>query len=131
MGTDSDHGRQDSGHCRFSRSAGSPPGAGGKMFKFSRVLFFACSWSALACSSEGASESQLGTVEQALSCQGLPSWAIKSYKAGEQVANRGQAYACKPYPFTGWCGLATAYEPGVGHAWQDARVPLGTCDGAP
>jgi hypothetical protein len=98
-----------------------------------RVLISALfSLAAAACGSGDASEpAEVAVVEQALSCQGLRSWSIRPFAAPERVESRGRAYECKPYPFTGWCGLASAYEPGVGFAWQDAWTPLGTCDGAP
>src|SRR6266545_2150980 len=56
-----------------------------------------------------------------------PQYTVKSYKAGDQVQNKGVVYQCKPYPYSGWCGIAGAYEPGVGSAWQDAWTSLGAC----
>jgi len=45
----------------------------------------------------------------------------KIYKGGDIVSNRGKAYKCKPFPYSGWCGQApAAYEPGRGWAWTDA-----------
>lgn len=45
-----------------------------------------------------------------------------AYKAGDIVlGSDNHLYKCKPYPYTGWCaGLASAYAPGVGSAWQMA-----------
>jgi len=93
------------------------------------LICAAFSSGAIACSS--AADPEVAIVEQALSCTGLPAWSVRSFQAGERVASAGKAYECKPFPFTGWCGLAPAYEPGVGSAWQDAWVEVGGCDGAP
>jgi len=52
--------------------------------------------------------------------------ALASYKAGTRVLQpkNGKVYTCKPFPYSGWCtqwsSVSTAYEPGVGSAWQDA-----------
>ena len=52
--------------------------------------------------------------------------AIASYKAGTRVlqSKDGKVYACKPFPYSGWCTQWSAqspnYEPGVGANWQDA-----------
>jgi hypothetical protein len=56
-------------------------------------------------------------------------YVVKAYKAGDRVQNQGNAYECKAYPFSGWCGLGGAYEPGVGFAWQDAWTKIGACGG--
>jgi len=46
------------------------------------------------------------------------------------VKNSGNAYECKPYPYTGWCnGAAWAYAPGTGTYWQDAWTLVGPCAG--
>jgi hypothetical protein len=36
-------------------------------------------------------------------------------------------YECKPYPYSGWCGVSTAYAPGSGYAWTDAWTLVGPC----
>jgi N-acetylglucosamine-binding protein A len=52
--------------------------------------------------------------------------SLGSYKAGTRVlqSKDGKVYTCKPFPYSGWCTqwapTSTAYEPGVGSAWQDA-----------
>ena len=52
------------------------------------------------------------------------------YVAGSRVKNSGNAYECKPYPYTGWCnGAAWAYAPGTGAHWQDAWTLVGPCAG--
>ncbi|WLI75317.1 glycosyl hydrolase family 18 protein [Kosakonia sp. H02] len=45
-----------------------------------------------------------------------------AYKAGDiVVATDGKLYQCKPHPYTAWCGgLASAYAPATGSAWQMA-----------
>jgi hypothetical protein len=50
-----------------------------------------------------------------------------AYGPGDRVSNRGSVYRCKPWPFSGWCGAGSAYEPGVGWAWQDAWERVGAC----
>src|SRR5262245_12712877 len=104
-----------------------------KMYKCWRILLpLSCSCAALACGAEDTGKtSEFGSTEQAIACEGLPAWSVRPFTAGERVESAGQAYECKPYPFTGWCGLAPAYQPGVGWAWQDAWIPLGQCDGGP
>lgn len=50
-------------------------------------------------------------------------WELgKAYKAGDKVQGRdGNTYECRAdNGRNGWCGLASAYEPGVGWAWQEA-----------
>ncbi|EPF0317278.1 fibronectin type III domain-containing protein [Enterobacter chuandaensis] len=46
----------------------------------------------------------------------------RSYAAGDIVTGTdGNAYQCKPWPFTGWCsGAGFAYAPGTGSAWSMA-----------
>lgn len=45
------------------------------------------------------------------------------YQAGDRVTNGGKIYECKPWPYTGWCGLSLAhYEPGKGTNWTDAWI---------
>ena len=47
--------------------------------------------------------------------------AGNSYQAGDRVSNSGANYECKPWPYSGWCGLSPAhYAPGTGSAWSDA-----------
>jgi hypothetical protein len=62
--------------------------------------------------------------------QCAPAYSVRAYSGGELVSNRGANYECKAYPFSGWCGIAGAYEPGVGSAWQDAWIAKGACGGA-
>jgi peptidoglycan/xylan/chitin deacetylase (PgdA/CDA1 family) len=52
-----------------------------------------------------------------------------AYGPGERVSNVGSIYQCKPWPYSGWCGAGSAYEPGVGWAWQDAWDRVGACAG--
>lgn len=47
-----------------------------------------------------------------------------TYSGGEVVTQDGTDYQCKPFPFSGWCGLS-AYQPGVGFAWSDAWQQIG------
>jgi hypothetical protein len=52
------------------------------------------------------------------------------YVGGSRVKNGGNAYECKPYPYSGWCnGAAWAYAPGSGTYWQDAWTVVGPCAG--
>ncbi|MDA9557064.1 Ig-like domain-containing protein [Vibrio sp.] len=45
------------------------------------------------------------------------------YEAGDCVTNHNELYECKPWPYTPWCaGVAWAYEPGMGSAWDQAWV---------
>jgi hypothetical protein len=60
-------------------------------------------------------------------CSGVPQWSTGTYQAGAQVQHNGAKYECKPWPYSGWCGIGGAYEPGVGFAWQDAWIGLGPC----
>jgi hypothetical protein len=76
-------------------------------------------------------EPQLAGVTQALSsCSSTPGWTQHPYSPGEQVMVEGNIYACKPWPFSGWCGVGDPYEPGVGWAWRDAWTQVGHCDDA-
>jgi hypothetical protein len=63
----------------------------------------------------------------AVACDGVPGWTLGSYSGGAQVASVGHLFSCKPFPYSGWCGQSSAYEPGVGWAWGDAWVDLGAC----
>jgi hypothetical protein len=49
------------------------------------------------------------------------------YAAGDRVMNGGNAYECKPYPYSGWCSIGGAYAPGTGSNWQDAWTAVGSC----
>jgi chitinase len=62
-------------------------------------------------------------------CAGVAQYAEGSgYVAGSKVKNAGNQYACKPYPFSGWCnGAAWAYGPGTGAYWSDAWTLVGSC----
>ena len=73
---------------------------------------------------------RLETSEQSAALSACaPQYTVKAYNGGDTVQNHGSNYQCKPYPFSGWCGIAGAYEPGVGSAWQDAWTALGACGG--
>ncbi|AXK40378.1 lytic polysaccharide monooxygenase [Crenobacter cavernae] len=47
---------------------------------------------------------------------------LGGYVAGTAVKGTdGKAYACKPWPYTGWCnGSSMYYAPGTGLAWKEA-----------
>jgi chitin-binding protein len=53
---------------------------------------------------------------------------LGQYSAGTKVLQPkdNAVYECKPWPNTGYCNQwnanATAFEPGVGHAWQEAWI---------
>ena len=47
-------------------------------------------------------------------------WSMGTYQAGDRVIHNNTEYACKPFPFTGWCGASGVYAPGVGSHWQAA-----------
>lgn len=54
-----------------------------------------------------------------------PAWELgKSYVEGDRVTNLGENYECKEFPYSGWCGVAEAYKPGEGSAWQSAWIKL-------
>jgi peptidoglycan/xylan/chitin deacetylase (PgdA/CDA1 family) len=57
-----------------------------------------------------------------------PFRAGTAYQGGDRVSNVGNIYTCKPWPYSGWCGIGGPYEPGVGWAWGDAWTLGGTCD---
>ncbi|MDA9556581.1 DUF5011 domain-containing protein [Vibrio sp.] len=47
-----------------------------------------------------------------------------AYEAGDRVvAVDGNAYECKPWPYSGWCSSAS-YEPAVSDYWGDAWIRL-------
>jgi chitodextrinase len=56
-------------------------------------------------------------------------YAMRPYAAAERAERAGTAYECKPFPYSGWCGMGGGYEPGVGSVWQDAWIELGPCQG--
>ncbi|CEO39441.1 immunoglobulin-like domain-containing protein [Photobacterium kishitanii] len=60
-----------------------------------------------------------GTVEPPVT--DAPAYeAGKAYLAGDKVlANDGNIYQCKPWPYTGWCANAS-YAPGTSQYWADA-----------
>jgi hypothetical protein len=77
------------------------------------------------------SELELGKSTAALSaCSSTPGWSMRPYEPGERVMVEGNLYDCKPWPFSGWCGIGDAYEPGVGWAWREAWTLVGACDDA-
>ena len=92
-----------------------------------RVSVVVCLLSALAACSAGNDEGSVSSTNQALECSGLPAWSLHPYVGGDRVKSVGNAYQCKPFPFSGWCGVAAAYEPGVGFAWQDAWTLVDSC----
>lgn len=51
------------------------------------------------------------------------------YRAGVVVSQDGEAYQCKEAPFDGFCTQgnfgSNEYDPGVGHAWEQAWIHLG------
>lgn len=50
------------------------------------------------------------------------------YGAGEVVENAGRYFQCRPFPFSGWCGVG-GYEPGTGLYWRDAWDEISSCGG--
>lgn len=66
------------------------------------------------------------TVEGAATYDHVFPASLGAYKAGTRVLQQkdGKVYACKPYPYSGWCTVWSAtsiqYEPGVGAYWKDA-----------
>lgn len=64
------------------------------------------------------------------SCGGVAAYMEgKVYMPGDRTQNKGQLYQCRPFPNSGWCGLASngAYTPGTGFAWMDAWTLVGPC----
>jgi hypothetical protein len=59
-------------------------------------------------------------------CSNVPTWAAGSYEGGARVRNAVSLYECKPFPYSGWCGMP-AYAPGAGFAWTDAWTLIGPC----
>ncbi len=51
------------------------------------------------------------------------------YQAGDLVTASGKTYRCKPYPYSGWCSIGSAYAPGTGFAWADAWSEVSGCSG--
>ena len=76
--------------------------------------------------SSSAGSSSAGSGNDA--CSGVPAWSLVVYHAGDKVKSNGKLYKCKPYPYTGWCGLSDAYAPTSGFAWMDAWDYVGTCN---
>jgi hypothetical protein len=61
-------------------------------------------------------------------CGDVAPWMLgKGYAAGDRAEGGGSVYQCRPFPNSGWCGLDTAYSPGVGFRWQDAWTLVGPC----
>ena len=86
------------------------------------VLLFSC-----ANSQDDANDSANQTMANGCSA---PQYTIKTYAPGDVVQNHGVLYRCKPWPASGWCGIGSAYEPGIGWAWTDAWDSLGACGSA-
>ena len=59
-----------------------------------------------ACGSRGAPPDQeaVSSVTEALSCASYPVWKVTKYVGGARVRNLGNAYECKPWPYSDWCG---------------------------
>jgi predicted chitinase len=76
----------------------------------------------------GSSTATSGSGGSSGACS-APAYTTGTYAGGEIVSSHGALYQCKPPPFSGWCGLGGAYEPGVGFAWQDAWTLVGACTG--
>lgn len=56
-------------------------------------------------------------------CSGVTPWSLGT--TASAVSHGGKRYSCK---VAGWCAsTASAYEPGVGFAWQDAWQDDGSC----
>ena len=53
-------------------------------------------------------------------CDMYPDWEVTAYSGGDLVSHNGGVYQCKPWPYSGWCGVNEAYEPGRGAAWSNA-----------
>jgi len=83
---------------------------------------------AASCASESAQSSgdAMTAQEVSVSCD-APSYSQKEYAPGERAQSQGELYECKPWPYSGWCGLGGPYTPGVGASWGDAWVLIGTC----
>ncbi|MBN2802507.1 MAG: hypothetical protein JXR91_05400, partial [Deltaproteobacteria bacterium] len=63
-------------------------------------------------------------------CSNLSLWSLGEYNSEDRVENfEGEIYECRPWPYSGWCGAADAYEPGVGWAWKDAWIKVADCEG--
>jgi predicted chitinase len=70
------------------------------------------------------------TSAAVVSCNGAARYAAGTvYQGGARVQNRGSLYQCRPFPYSGWCGIGGGYEPGAGDYWQDAWTLVGTCGG--
>ena len=73
--------------------------------------------------------SQTGTCTQAATnCNTTPNYvALTTYQTGSIVKNVNNLYQCV---IPSWCsGVAIAYAPGVGSAWQSAWNLMGACPG--
>lgn len=82
----------------------------------------------LACSATPGDDAER-TAEGA-GCSAPAYVAGKTYAAGDVVTAGGKTYQCKPYPYSGWCGMGAAYAPGSGFAWSDAWNEIGSCSGS-
>jgi hypothetical protein len=62
-------------------------------------------------------------------CTGVAAYMLgKTYASDERAQSGGNLYQCRPYPYTGWCGISAAYAPGTGYAWMDAWTLVGACN---
>jgi hypothetical protein len=73
-------------------------------------------------------ERETSAEEPVVACAAVPAYKVGAYTGGDRVQNRAQVYECKPYPFSGWCGIGGPYEPGVGANWKDAWTLVGACE---
>jgi len=51
-------------------------------------------------------------------------WAVSTYRPGDEVCEGGKLYQCKPFPYDGWCGQHT-YCPTCtngGDAWTEKGI---------
>lgn len=75
---------------------------------------------------QGIEKSPFHPNQPGQTCKEYATWKNSSFKAGETVAADGMVYACKDWPFDGWCGQK-GYEPGVDRSWESAWDLVATC----
>ena len=75
---------------------------------------------AASCAGENAQPAEDATAGQevSVSCT-APSYSQKEYAPGDRVQNQGKLYECKPWPYSGWCGLGGPYTPRSSNAWKN------------
>jgi peptidoglycan/xylan/chitin deacetylase (PgdA/CDA1 family) len=99
------------------------------MERLVRAIAFVC-LAAAGCSGEAPDGGARGKADMldVAACD-VPGYAAgTAYRSGDRVLVDGQVYACKPWPFSGWCGVGGPYAPGTGWAWQDAWELVGSCE---